>query len=360
MNFKIMPKTAFPGWVERLQSHHRVVGPRQKHGQYVFDVIENVADLALHYSNSVLPPKKYLVPQKEVLLNYRLDGSQLEIATEPEPTVILGVHTCDVHALKLFDRIFSQGFTDQHYQAHRESVTLVSIECLETCSANSFCRDMGTASATDGFDLHMIDLGEAYAFSVGTQKGADLFKGFHQIFDAMDSDMEVVNETLQAKWGRFPYRLDFDLQAMPELLHESINNTMWDELGQKCLACGSCTQVCPTCYCFDVTDEVDLLLEEGQRVRRWDSCQIHEFAMVAGGHNFRERLAARQRHRFMRKGKYQMDAYGMVGCVGCGRCARACLAHIAPIDVMNELYARNQAANDESFIDYDKLMGAPV
>ncbi|MCA9876072.1 MAG: 4Fe-4S dicluster domain-containing protein [Anaerolineales bacterium] len=352
MNYKIMPKAAFPGWIERLSGRYRVVGPRQKHGQYVFDEIDDVADLALHYPTSVLPPKKYLVPQKEVLLNYQLDGSRLELAIEPPPTVILGLHTCDVHALKLFDRIFSQGFTDQHYQAHRESVTLVSMECLETCSANSFCRDMGTASAADGFDLHMVDLGEAYAFMSGTEKGAALFKGFHHIFDATDKDLAMINEVLQEKWEHFPYRLDFNVQEMPELLHESFNNTMWDELGQKCLACGSCTQVCPTCYCFDVTDEVDLLLAEGQRVRRWDSCQIHEFAMVAGGHNFRERLAARQRHRFMRKGKYQMDAYGMVGCVGCGRCARACLAHIAPIEVFNELYARSQALDEDVVEDW--------
>ncbi len=350
MNFKIMPKAAFPDWVARLCTQFRVVGPRQKHGQYVFDVVEDVADLALHYPTSVLPPKKYLVPQKEVLLNYRLDGSRLEVVNEPEPTVILGLHTCDIHALKLFDRIFSQGFTDQHYQAHRESVTLVSMECLTPCSANSFCRDMGTASANDGFDLHMLDLGNAYAFSVGSQKGADLFKGFHQVFEAIESDLEEINAALQTKWENFPYRLEFDVHEMPELLHDSFYNSMWDELGQKCLACGSCTQVCPTCYCFDVTDEVDLLLESGQRVRRWDSCQIHEFAMVAGGHNFRERLAARQRHRFMRKGKYQMDAYDMVGCVGCGRCVRACLAHIAPIEVMNELFERRQAAKLEELM----------
>lgn len=344
MDFKIMPKAAFPNWVARLRNDFRVVGPREKHGQYVFDAIEDTADLVLHYPNSVLPPKKFLTPQKEVLLNYRLDGSHLEMSTAPEPTIILGLHTCDIHALKLFDRIFSQGFTDQHYQTHRESVILVSIECLSPCSENSFCRDMGTASATDGFDLHMVDLGDAYAFSVGTPKGAALFKGFHQVFDAMDTDMALVNGTLQEKWEQFPYRLDFDVAEMPELLHDSFNSALWDELGQECLACGSCTQVCPTCYCFDVTDEVDLLLEEGQRVRRWDSCQIHEFAMVAGGHNFRERLAARQRHRFMRKGKYQMDAYDMVGCVGCGRCAQACLAHITPIRVMNELFVRREEA----------------
>jgi ferredoxin len=96
-------------------------------------------------------------------------------------------------------------------------------------------------------------------------------------------------------------------------------------------------------------------MEEGQRIRRWDSCQIHEFAMVAGGHNFRERLALRQRHRFMRKGKYQMDAYDMVGCVGCGRCASACLAGITPIDVFNELFARQHDLEREQELELEEV-----
>jgi ferredoxin len=347
MNFKIMPKSAFPDWVDRLIEQYRVVGPKRKHGQYVFDELGSVDGLEMDYPTSVLPPKKYLMPQKEVLFNYRLDGSRIETAVTPEPTVILGVHTCDIHALKLFDHIFSQGFTDQHYRAHRDSVILVSIECLQMCGPHAYCRDMGTASATDGFDLHMIDLGDVYAFGVGTEKGAALFSGFRQVFAAMEPDMAQMNETLARKWDVFPYRLDFDAQEMPELLQTSFNSTLWDELGQKCLACGSCTQVCPTCYCFDVSDEVDLQMEQGQRIRRWDSCQIHEFAMVAGGHNFRERLAARQRHRFMRKGKYPVDAYGMMACVGCGRCASACLAGITPIKVLNELCARQHCTDLE-------------
>jgi Fe-S oxidoreductase len=99
-----------------------------------------------------------------------------------------------------------------------------------------------------------------------------------------------------------------------------------------------CTKVCPTCYCFDVNDEVDLKLQKGKRVRVWDSCQIEKFAVVAGGHNFRTRRALRQRHRFMRKGKYQFEAYGLMGCVGCGRCAEACLVHITPVDTYNALF----------------------
>lgn len=349
MTYKIMPKAAIPDWIARLQRQFRVVGPQRKHGKYVFDVIGNADELCLDYTSSVLPPKKYLVPQREVLLRYRLDGSHMEAAIDPEPTVVLGIHTCDVHAIKLFDRIFSQGFTDQHYQAHRESVYLVSIECLAPCSPHSFCRDMGTASATDGFDLHLLDVGDAYAVEIGSERGNQLLQGFHGAFDATVDDTRQINAILQEKWEEFPYQLEFDVHELPELLGASFKSELWDELGKRCLACGMCTQVCPTCYCFDVTDEADLLLEEGTRERRWDSCQIHQFAMVAGGHNFRERLAARQRHRFMRKGKYQMDAYDMVGCVGCGRCARACLVHITPVEVFNELFER--ALREEDVVE---------
>lgn len=343
MSFKIMPKGVLSDWVKRLQRHYRVVGPVERHGSFVFAELNSAEELCLVYPPTVLPPKKYMVPPRETLVNYRLDGTHIAADINVQPTVILGMHTCDIHGVKLLDQIFNLGFDDQHYLAHREQTFLVSIECLATCTDDSFCRDMGTASASDGFDLHFIDLGDVYAVNVGTRKGAKLLEGFHHAFDALPSDMKRINRRLSEKWTQFAYRLDFDIYLLPELLERSYDSELWNELGEICLACGMCTQVCPTCYCFDVTDEADLTLEKGRRVRRWDSCQIHQFAMVAGGHNFRERLAARQRHRFMRKGKYQMDAIGMVGCVGCGRCASSCLVHITPIDVFNELYARATA-----------------
>ncbi len=131
---------------------------------------------------------------------------------------------------------------------------------------------------------------------------------------------------------------------MSDLLEECYDSEPWDELGERCLVCGMCTQVCPTCNCFDVTDEADLNLKRGHRLRRWDSCQIHQFASVAGGHDFRAKLSAHQRHRFKRKGKYQWDGYGIVGCVGCGRCATSCLVDITPIGVFDELFRRDRKA----------------
>jgi ferredoxin len=204
---------------------------------------------------------------------------------------------------------------------------------------------MGTTSpAPDVFDLHLVDLGQDYCIEIGTAAGVKLtqFSGF---FAASNADLDRRNQILQQKWERFPYRLDCDVTDLPPLLGDAYESEYWQELGDQCLACGMCTQVCPTCYCFNIEDRVNLSLTEGQRFRSWDSCQVNEFAMVAGGHNFREKRAARQRHRFMRKGKYQYDANDMVGCVGCGRCATACLVHITPISTFNELWRRKLEAD---------------
>ncbi len=342
MSFKIMPKAALAEWVDWLRTQYRVVGPKALHGQYVFGEITDAEALVLDYPTSVLPPKKYLLPPREELFQFSGSGMQVKAHIEGEPTVILGVHTCDMHAIALLDRVHQTGYADQHYQAHRDNTFLVSIECLKPCMVHSFCKSMGTLTISEDFDLHLTDLGDDYAVDVGSEKGQALLEDFASVWDPSDEDYKRVNQVMAEKWPRFEYRLNFDVTELPDLLALSNNSSLWDELGDRCLACGMCTKVCPTCYCFDVVDEVDLLQKEGARSRVWDSCQIDTFAMVAGGHNFRSSRALRQRHRFYRKGKYQIEAYGLIGCVGCGRCAAACLVHITPVDTFNELNRRRQ------------------
>jgi ferredoxin len=344
MGFKVMPKTALPEWVDRLRASHRVIGPTPLHGHHVFDEIRSAADLDLSYATSVLPPRKVLLPQRESLFNYQRDNGHLEPLIDDQPTVVLGVHTCDLHAIALLDRVFGEGYADQHYQARRDHITLVSVECLAPCSDQCFCKSMGTLTVPDEFDLHLTDLGSTYAIDIGSEKGAALLSGFAAARNANADDYRRVEQVMSEKWPCFPYRLDFDVTELPGLLSICYRSALWDELGDRCLGCGACTAVCPTCYCFDVADEINLTLDGGVRFRVWDSCQLDRFATVAGGHNFRSSHAARQRHRFFRKGKYQTEALGLMGCVGCGRCAQACLVHITPVDTFNELYRRHVAA----------------
>ena len=120
------------------------------------------------------------------------------------------------------------------------------------------------------------------------------------------------------------------------------NHPVWDDLGNRCLSCGNCTNVCPTCYCFDVYDEPNLDLKTGKRIRVWDSCQNQPFARVAGGENFREHRRDRKRHRFYRKFSYPVERYSRSFCTGCGRCSRTCMAEINLKDTIKELIKGNK------------------
>jgi sulfhydrogenase subunit beta (sulfur reductase) len=339
MSLWIIDKQAVAPFVSKMMGDYRVVGPVAKGSQFAFGEITDPNQLRLDYNISILPPKKYLQPQEERMMTFtRTVAPMVEAVIEALPTVILGVHTCDLCALRVLDEAFSQGYPDAHYLERRKQTLLVGIECLEPCDEHSFCKSMGTLTVSNGYDLHLTDLGEEYAVDVGSEAGAALLQEYGEVRKATEADMQKLNRVLGAKWPRFPYKLDFDVGELSPLMSQSYDAYVWDELAEICLACGQCTLVCPTCFCFNVYDEVELNLQDGERLRRWDSCQLDEFARVAGGENFRKHQAARLRHRFMRKGRYLMEKYGELGCVGCGRCARSCLVDISPVNVFNELH----------------------
>ena len=342
MSLAILKKEDLSDFIQRLLPLYRVGGPVQVDGRFAFEAIEDPQELRLDYTTTLLPPKKFLLPQQETLFEYA-DARSGVVTPPPDdpPTVVFGVHTCDVHAIQLLDHVFAAGYTDPYYLKRRRQTLIVSLECLSPCDENSFCKSMGTLTAEEGFDLHLVDLGDEYAVDTGTEAGADLLQ-YARTTPATVEDIQRLNGVLGEKWPRFPYRLDFDVSDLPALLSMSMKSPLWEELDKRCLACAACTNVCPTCFCFNVKDEINLDLTSGRRVRQWDSCQLDAFATIADGHNFRESRALRQRHRFMRKGKYILMAHNYLGCVGCGRCARACLVDITPVGVWNELYRQQE------------------
>lgn len=342
MSLTILNKQELNNFIGNLLPDFRVFGPVRKNGGFAFQALDDPDELQLDYPTTILPPKKYLLPTKETLFEFNTTHNGFAHPPEKElPSVIFGVHTCDLHAIQLLDHVFSTGQADSNYLNRRRQTIIIGMECLAPCDEHSFCKSMGTMTADDGYDLHFIDLGDAYAVDVGTDAGMELLR-YAKAQPAATADENRLNHVLSEKWPRFPYRLDCDVSDLPSLLNMSMKSPLWEELGKRCLVCAMCTNVCPTCFCFDVQDEMDLILESGRRIRTWDSCQLNGFAAVAGGHDFRKSRALRQRHRFMRKGKYILDAHGFLGCVGCGRCARACLVDITPVGVFNELYRQKQ------------------
>jgi sulfhydrogenase subunit beta (sulfur reductase) len=357
MTLQMLSKESLAQWVDALGQRYRIFAPKRRYdtplpgdadppragGQIVFAEIRRARELELDYGSTTLPPKKYLLPQREPLFHFEDNGRLLEPQLDDRPAVILGVHTCDLHAILMLDQVFGKEPADQHYLARRASTTIVSVECLEACSPNAFCKDMGTWITPEEFDLHLTDLGDVYAVETGSARGTDLLRDAAAVRPATEADYRRLNRAMSAKWSRFPYRLEVDSSGLPSLMAISYRSQLWEDIGQKCLGCGSCTMVCPTCQCFDVTDEVNFDMTSGWRARVWDSCQFAHFATVAGGHDFRASRAARLRHRFLHKFKYQAQGSNHSGCVGCGRCADACLVNITPVQVINELQRKQVA-----------------
>jgi ferredoxin len=347
MTLQILQKGALAPLISGLMTEYRLVGPQAKGPQFVFAPLVEPADLRLDYTTTILPPKVALQPPCERIATFRMSGTPtVEEIVEAGPTVLFGVHTCDLNGFRLLDRAFTTDYPDAHYLERRRQALVVSLTCLQPCDEHSFCKDMGTLSADDGYDLHLTDLGDEYAVHVGSEAGAALLKKHTQARAAKKGDVKRLDEVMGARWGRFKKRLEFDSAELPALLGAAYTHPLWDELGERCYACGSCTNVCPTCYCFNVTDSMALDQSAATRTRCWDSCQLDEFARVADGHNFRQARAARQRHRFFRKGKWLFEKFGALGCVGCGRCIRTCVVHINIVDGWNAIHqSRQEVAN---------------
>ncbi len=339
MSLKIINQDDLVPFVQKLMNEYEVIAPVANDISFKFAPLTDASQMRLDYNTTIIPPRKALLPQQETLFNFRTDMPSASPMFDMRWRVLFGVHTCDLHAMCMLDAAFAKGNPDAHYMKRRATTSIVSLECLDSCDEHSFCKSMNTLSASSGFDLHLIDLGDMYAVDVGTTAGEVMLMNHAKSHEATRAEVALLDKTMSAKWARFPSRLNVDGKDLPALMSISYKSSVWEEVGQRCFGCGSCNVVCPTCYCFDVRDEISLDGKTGERYRVWDSCQLDEFARIGSGENFRKTHAQRLRHRFMRKGKYIAEAFpGHTGCVGCGRCARGCLVDITPIGVWNSLH----------------------
>jgi len=340
MFFRVMGKERLPDLVDGLSSSYEVVGPTRKGEAYVFSVIGDPGELALEYDTTILPPKKYFVPPAEELMQFRsADGLVTSDEADAPPRVLFGLHPCDINALMLMDNVFMGEFEDPYYKARRESTLLVGVSC--TPDARCFCNAWGTDEVHWGFDIFLTDLGDRYFVSVRSVEGAELLDRCVETRHITAQD----TQDFQAKTREFKESFSAKLETsqIPLLLDAKFDDPVWDELGERCLSCGACSMVCPTCYCFDVKDKLAPDGTHGSRVRMWDSCQFSEFAEVAHGHNFRESRSSRVKYRYYHKQWGYLSKFERVLCVGCGRCERACKADINPRVVIDALQQGGEA-----------------
>jgi len=337
----VIDDTALVAWVDALIREQTVYGVQARGARFAFGPLARAADLRLDHDVTILPPKKYFLPQKEILNEFDRCKMQFKSVLDGDRFVVFGVHTYDMAAISQLDAVFSRGNFDTHYMTRRANASIVVCDVLNP-SEHVFAGCMGTATAEDvrGHDVALTRLDDgSYVVEARTEKGEALM-------GSMEASSAAEIEHLEGRskvWERNRIRLrKHDLKMkpddLPDLLEGNYDHPVWEEKSELCHSCGSCNLVCPTCYCFDVEDELDWNMETGRRVRTWSACMLAGFARVAGGHNFRGSRAARYRHRYLRKGKYSRDAGGDIACIGCGRCIAACTTGIAnPVDVFNRL-----------------------
>ncbi len=333
---KKLDAEALNQWVDGIIQIHKVHGVQAVGDRFAFGPLLKAADLRLDYDVTVTAPKKYFQPPRELLLTFGSEGYRSVV--EKEPLILFGVHPYDMIAILQMDTVFSEGNYDAHYMERRKNATIVVCD-VQNASPNVFAGFMGTATLKEGYDILITAVDDGFIVECKSPKGDALMKPMTGAPDA-DAQHLKMRDMVWEHNRRLLRRHELKAQPaeLPDLLEHSYDHPVWEERSKRCYSCGSCNLVCPTCYCFNVQDDVHWNLQDGERVRSWDGCMLADFAKVSGGHNFRRKKSERYRHRYYRKGKYLWDKFEQIACVGCGRCITACTAKIAnPVEVYNRL-----------------------
>lgn len=343
MLFQTLAKEEFRSLVGILLDSHKVIAPKEvgvnKDGRPIhhFLPVHSFDELDLSYETTEYSAKGYFLPFKENLSEFDFDDGdwEQEIHYEAPAHAIIGLHSCDIHGLLKLDKVLIKDyFPSPYYISRRKNTFIVGID-HEACEGG-FCRSLGTDTVDRGFDLFLTDIGDRYFVAVGSDRG---YSALQQVRtgEITDADKKLYHEARRRIADSF--KDEVDVQNLPNLLDIEFESEVWKKWGKKCLSCGSCAMVCPTCYCYGVSERVSMDFKHGAKVKQLYSCNLLDFALVAGGHNFRPDRETRLKYRYYHQHRGFVETYEEPKCVGCNRCGRVCLAGINPPDVIRDLQA---------------------
>ena len=321
-------KSDFKRFFDLMSSFGAVQAPvRVSDLSFSFKSVTSPEQIAFEALRTILPPKKFFYPQQEALIEFDREGIR-QVEVDMSPKVIFGVHPCDLAGLGIIDKIFTAEPADSHYLARRAATLIVGLSCLP--DKHCFCQSMGTDTPSSGYDIFLTDIGQSYFLQVHTPAGLTLVESATSFIKAAETNDRHCYKQF---WHRRAdlFEMGFEGENLPAVFDMEWDNPLWEELGKRCLSCGNCTPVCPTCYCFDLVDIAALNNDTGERQRQWDSCQFVGFAQVGGGFNFRPPPVDRFKFWYRHKLHGFDDPYGFKTCVGCGRCTVSCPAGIDDI-----------------------------
>jgi ferredoxin len=341
---------------------YEVIGPAVRDGAVVWDVIERLEDLPagwgdeqeagryrlkprgdgarFGYASTPQGWKRFLHPPEVRLCQLEKEGSSFRVVEGPPPAArraLLGVRACDVAAIASQDRVLIEDrYPDAVYAERRREAFIVAVNCTQA-SGTCFCTSMGTGPrARGGFDLALTELlepaGHIFLVRTGSERGAEVLAEVDhreaQPEEVLRAEAAIENACRQI-WRRL------DTSDLRRLLLGNLEHQEWEQVAARCLSCGNCTMVCPTCFCTTIEDWTGVAGARAERRRQWDSCFTEGFSYIHGG-SVRLSVKARYRQWLTHKLASWVDQFGAFGCVGCGRCITWCPAGI---DITEEVAA---------------------
>lgn len=329
---KRIDKENIPRLLEGLSREYRVLAPVWKdQGECLFDRFE-AGSFTLDYAKPPLPPKQALLPQSERI--FSVGEGKYVPAPHGERTLLFGIRACDMTALLQTRSFMSKDFTDPFVEARAQATVTVVMACPGPQSPTCFCTTTRSGPwARAGFDLQLYDADDHLLVEAGSPAGEEIASGPLFGDAGPDGDARALAFKREAE-EQIPVVKEIR-EAMDRLQDGAVGDEVWEAFGRKCITCGGCTFVCPTCTCFTIHDRVTGP-GSGERLRTWDACLYAGFTREASGHNPRKTQALRLKRRHEHKLLYWHDrdtAGALCTCVGCGRCSDFCPVHIGTLEV---------------------------
>jgi sulfhydrogenase subunit beta (sulfur reductase) len=321
-----LKKENLSSFLENISEDADLWAPVKKYSdRHVFKLIKDLTQINLDYTRTILPPKNIILPP-EVRM-FQATASKYEPNfSHVAKRILFGVHPCDIHGLLIMDKFYSHVYEDPYYLESWKNTIILGHSCWP--DENCLCKSTNTHIVEEGYDLFFTDLKENYLVWIGSSRGDDLIRKQPDLFEEEITDKDTQSFIRWREERDKAFNAEINFTAMPDLMELKYHDPLWEDLGRACLACGSCSNVCPTCNCYNVEDRPVLGKNCSDINRCWDSCTLEFYSGVAGDENFREKRSDRLKLWYTHKLQAYISKYGKPACVGCGRCVVTC-----PVDI---------------------------
>lgn len=292
-------------------------------GRELDKALENIV---LEDVDSVISAKDIFFPQLESCFEFNKD--KIRETVESSPKLLFGVRPCDLKGILFTDDFYKRNFEDKYYLSRIQNRFIIAKGCLRPPRRTCFCTSAKTGPfAENGYDLQLVENGDSYLVEIGSKKGEEFIKKHAKFFTEPLGDTSKITSEIKSKAAEsVELKVDFELALDLMSKNEFVPEENYKRIGERCIYCGGCLYVCPTCTCFNVFDNVKD--KAGLRMRNWDACVFEGYTRETSGHNPRKEKWQRTSRRYEHKLKYDYQATGMSGCIGCGRCLASC-----PVDI---------------------------